>query len=138
MNHATTTHVARSATKVPLKVSNAVLIAALTVGLAACSGVPRPTEQIAVSRVAIEQAQSAGAAELAPAEFSSARVKLEQANAALLRDDNLLARRLADEALADAQLAQSRTATARSQRSVTELEESVRVLREELTRTPAR
>ena len=138
MNHATTTHVARSATKVPLKVSNAVLIAARMVGLAACSGVPRPTEQIAVSRVAIEQAQSAGAAELAPAEFSSARVKLEQANAALLRDDNLLARRLADEALADAQLAQSRTATARSQRSVTELEESVRVLREELTRTPAR
>lgn len=100
-----------------------------------CSSVPAPTEQLAVSRTALDDARSAGAAEYAARDFNDARNKLEQANAAMRQEDYVRARRLAEEAELDARLAQQKSQTAKSQAAVDEIQSSIRALRQELQRS---
>jgi hypothetical protein len=89
---------------------------------------------VAVSRHAVENAVSAGAAELAPAEISAARDKMGRANQALAARDYKLARELAIQAQADAKLAQSKAVSAKATAASTQLNEDLRVLREEVDR----
>jgi hypothetical protein len=103
-------------------------------GLAACASVPPPTEQMAVARTTVSQAQSATATQHAPLELRTAQQKLEQAEAAMQRQENLKAKQLAEEAEVDAKLAWTKTETAKAKQAVAELEEGIRVLREELQR----
>lgn len=103
--------------------------------LAACSSVPVPTEQLAVSRAAVESAERSGAPEFAAAELLRARQKLDQAQEALRKEDNERARRLAEQAEVDAQLAQARANSQRSRAAVNEVEQSIRALRTEAMRT---
>ena len=105
--------------------------------LAACSSVPPPTEQLAVSRAAIDSAQSAGAGEFAAADLAQARQKLERAQAAMRSEDYVVARRLAEEAAVDAQLAQARAGSARARAAAAQVDESIRALRTETERAPA-
>lgn len=107
-----------------------------TLILGACAGVPPPDTELATSRSAIEQAQTAGAAQQAPADFALARDKFARAEAAALRGENLAATRLAEQAQLDAQLAQARARAAGTERAVGELDESLRVLRDEMNRKP--
>ena len=98
---------------------------------------------MAVSRNAVENAVSAGAAELAPAEITAARDKMVRANQALAARDYKLARELATQAQADAKLAQSKANSAKATAASNALNEDLRVLREEVERanaptTPAR
>src|SRR5688500_8890338 len=72
------------------------------------------TADVAVSRNAVENAVSAGAADLAPAEISAARDKMQRANQALAAKDYKLARELAAQAQADAKLAQSKAVSAKA------------------------
>lgn len=103
--------------------------------LAGCaSSPPAPTEQLAVSTAAVEQAVSAGAPELAPAEFRAAREKLDRAHAAMATKDYAQARMLAEQAQADAQLAITKTRSVKAQKAAASLEEGRRVLREEIER----
>ena len=102
--------------------------------VAACSSVPPPTEEMALARAAVDQAQASDAPELAPVELNSARAKLTRATQAMDAKDYGQARRLAQESEADAQLAQARARSAKSGKAVAELQESIRVLREELNR----
>lgn len=102
--------------------------------LAACSSVPPPTEQLAVSRAAIESAQTAGAPEFAAADLAQARSKFERAQAAMRDEDYLRARRLAEEAAVDAQLAQARAGSVRAQTAAAQVDQSIRALRSELER----
>lgn len=99
------------------------------------------TADVAVSRNAVENAVSAGAAELAPAEITVARDKMMRANAALAAKDYKLARELAIQAQADAKLAQSKANSAKATAASNALNEDLRVLREEVDRmntaTPA-
>jgi hypothetical protein len=44
-----------------------------------CASIPAPTEQIAVSKVAVESANSAGGNEFAPVQLKSAMDKLDAA-----------------------------------------------------------
>jgi outer membrane murein-binding lipoprotein Lpp len=120
--------------------------AAALAGMLALAGCTSPqkapaTADVAVSRNAVENAVSAGAAELAPAEITAARDKMVRANQALAAKDYKLARELAIQAQADAKLAQSKAASAKSTAAAAALDADLRVLREEVERansaTPA-
>lgn len=92
------------------------------------------TADVAVSRNAVENAVSAGAAELAPEEITAARDKMLRANQALAAKDYKTARELAIQAQADAKLAQSKAASAKATAASNQLNEDLRVLREEVDR----
>ena len=109
--------------------------AALALSLAACASQKAPaTADVAVSKNAVENAVSAGAADLAPDEIISARAKMMQANQALAAKDYARARDLAAEASADARLAQSKAGTAKATAAANALNDDLRVLREEVDR----
>ena len=106
--------------------------------LAGCADkVPPPTQQVAMATQAIAQAETSGAFEFAPLELKSARDKLSQAQRAMEKEDNLKARRLADEATVDANLAEAMARSAKSRKTVEELKENIRALREEVDRKAA-
>ncbi len=109
--------------------------AALILSLAACASEKIPaTADVAVSKNAVENAVSAGAADLAPAEINAARDKMMRANAALANKDYALARDLANQAQADAKLAQSKANSAKATSAAAALDADLRVLREEVDR----
>jgi hypothetical protein len=103
--------------------------------MAGCHSMKTPaTADVAVSRAQVANAASAGAGELAPAEMTSAREKLQRANAALAAKDYKAARDLAIQAQADAQLAQSKANSAKASAAAQALNEDIRLMREELDR----
>jgi hypothetical protein len=102
--------------------------------MAACAGVPAPTEQMALSTAAVTSAASAGGTETAPAEMQMARDKLNRAKLAMTKEDYDSARGLAEEAQVDAQLAEAKAHSGKAGKAAAELQESIRVLREELNR----
>ncbi|WP_448190304.1 DUF4398 domain-containing protein [Azospirillum sp. sgz301742] len=88
----------------------------LSFGLVACvNDVPPPTAQLGASSQAILTAERAGAAQYAPVELQSARVKLAAADAAMRADDRVAARRLAEEAQSDAYYAAAKAQAAAQQ-----------------------
>ncbi len=106
--------------------------------LGGCASQKTPaTADVAVSREAVAAATSAGAADLAPAEMQSAREKLMRANQALAAKDYKAAQDLATQAQADAQLAQSKANSAKATSAADELQQNIRLLREELSRANA-
>jgi hypothetical protein len=109
---------------------------AVMLALAACSSPQKApaTADVAVSRNAVENAVSAGAAELAPMEITSAREKMLKANQALAAKDYKLARELAVQAQADAKLAQAKANSAKATAASNALNEDLRVLRQEVDR----
>lgn len=109
---------------------------AVVLALAACSSPQKApaTADVAVSRNAVENAVSAGAAELAPMEITAAREKMLKANQALAAKDYKLARELAVQAEADAKLAQSKANSAKATAASNALNEELRVLRQEVDR----
>lgn len=110
------------------------LILGASMLLAGCASTPAPTEQLAVSAAAVSRADNAGAAALAPAEMQMAREKLDQARLAMTQEDFDNARNLAQEAQVDAQLAEAKSRSGKARKAAEELQEGVRVLREELDR----
>ncbi len=115
---------------------NKVLCAAMVLTLAACASSQKApaTTDVAVSKNAVENAVSAGAADLAPVEINAAREKMMRANAALAAKDYALARDLAAQAQADAKLAQSKANSAKATTAANALQDDLRVLREEVDR----
>ena len=112
--------------------------AAVLLGLAACASDKAPaTADVAVSRAAVANATSAGAADLAPVEMQSAREKLMRANQALAAKDYKTAQDLATQASADAQLAQSKANSAKATSAADELQQNIRMLRDEVNRANA-
>jgi hypothetical protein len=102
---------------------------AIAFGIVACASTPVPIEKLAIARSSIERAEQAQAAQFAQIELNSARNKYAAAQAAADKRDALVAARLADQADVDAQLAES-TARARQQEQLdTELDASLRDLR---------
>lgn len=111
-------------------------VAAAVLLLASCASPQKApaTADVAVSRNAVENAVSAGAAELAPQEINAARDKMMRANQALAARDYKLARELAIQAQADAKLAQSKANSTKATAAANALEEDLRVLRQEVDR----
>ena len=110
--------------------------AAAVLALTACASPDQApaTADVAVSRHAVENAVSAGAADLAPAEITAARDKMIRANQALAARDYKLARELAVQAQADAKLAQSKANSSKANAAANALDADLRVLREEVER----
>ncbi len=113
----------------------AVLVTLLMVVMTGCAvQVPAPEQEITLATQSIVQAESSGAVEFAPVELKSARDKLNQANRAMDNQEHIVARRLAEEAMVDANLAEAKARSAKSQKVVDELKESIRILEQEMNR----
>lgn len=110
------------------------MIAGAAVFLSACASTPPPTADVALAGAAVNSASTAGGAELAPAEMRTARDKLDRAKLAMTAEKYDDALSLAQEAQVDAQLAEAKSRSAKSRKAADELQESIRVLREELNR----
>jgi hypothetical protein len=119
----------------PSLASSSLCLAAL-LALSACASQQKApaTADVAVSKNAVENAVSAGAADLAPEEINLARSKMMQANQALAAKDYARARDLASQAQADAKLAQSKATSAKATAAANALNDDLRVLREEVDR----
>lgn len=107
---------------------------AIVMLIAGCASIPPPTEQIAVSKAALSNASSAGGQQFAPVPLSLAIEKMDAAAKAMAVEDYVLARRLAERAQVDAQLATVTSRSAKAQNAARELQESNRVLRQEIDR----
>lgn len=107
---------------------------ATAIVIAGCASIPAPTEQIAVSKVAVSNATSAGGNEFAPQQLKSALEKMDAAERAMAEKDYLRARQLAEQAQVDAQLAAATARSAKAQKAARELQEDNRVLRQEIDR----
>ena len=116
----------------------ATLMAASLILISGCSSMKTPaTADVAVSKAAVESAESAGATEFAPIEMDTAREKLRLANSAMVSKDYELASKLSNEAQVNAKLAQSKAQSAKAQAAANAIQEDIRVLREELMRANA-
>lgn len=100
----------------------------------ACATTPAPTEQMAISRAAVNNATSAGGNEYAPIQLKSAMVKMDAAERAMTEKDYVHARQLAEQAQVDAQLAEATARSAKAQKAADALQEDTRILREEMQR----
>ena len=109
------------------------LASTLVLGACASQGKP-PIADLAVARTSVNQAEAAGAAQLAPVEFLSARDKLARAEVAMRDERYNDARRLTDEAAADADVAERTARAVKATRAAQELERSNAVLGTELNR----
>ena len=111
------------------------LVTLFIVVLAGCAAkAPVPEKQVTLATQSIVQAESSGAVEFAPLELKAARDKLSQAKLAMDREENIVARRFADEAMVDANLAEAKARSAKAQKVVEELKESIRILQQEMNR----
>ena len=117
--------------RVILKVGTTIASAILIVS---CAGIPAPTEQMAVSKVAVSNATSAGGNEFAPLQLKSAMDKMDAAERAMTAEDYLQARQLAEQAQVDAQLAATTARSVKAQKAAGALLEDNRVLRQEIDR----
>lgn len=102
--------------------------------LAGCASGSPPNAELARSTAAVNDAVSAGATELSPAELKSAQDKLAAAQKAAADDEFDNARRLALEAESDAKLAETRSRSAKTQKAAATVQDDIRVLREEMNR----
>jgi hypothetical protein len=113
----------------------AVAAAIFMSGCASTPAIPAPTDQMALSRAAISSAGSAGASEYAPVQFKSAMDKMDGAERAMGTKNYGLARQLAEEAQVDAQLAAATARAGKAQKAADALQQSDRVLKNELDRS---
>jgi hypothetical protein len=112
------------------------VLTALTLSLMACATrLPAPTQELSLSRAAIEAAARAGAAELAPTELNIARQKQAMADTAMTQEQYGQALLLSNEVQVDARLAEAKARSARANRAAGEIREDGRVLRQEINRT---
>lgn len=107
----------------------------LALALGACASVPPPKEELAVTRSILEQARGAGAAGASNYELTTAEQKYDRAQRAMRDEQYMEARRLAQEAEVDARLALAKANTTKARAAVAEVQDSIRVLRDELNRT---
>jgi len=102
--------------------------------IAGCASIPPPTEQIAVSKMAVANAVSAGGNEFAAADMRAAQEKLDRAIQAMTAKDYQSAKSLAEQAQADAQLAAAKARSAKAQKAAVTVQEDSHVLRKEIER----
>ncbi len=109
-----------------------------TVGLlalGACASAPvAPTESLNAAARAITTAEQARVADYASLELSQAREKLAAARTAVQKEEMVLAKRLADEALVDAELATAKAGEIKAKAVNTDMKQSTETLKQEMNR----
>lgn len=121
----------------PLISRRSLPIAALILGsglLAGCAGNP-PTEQMAVTQSAVNDAVSAGGTEYAAVEMRAAQDKLKSAEQQITDKHYEQARLLAEQAEWDARVAERKAQAAKAQKALHEAQQGVRDLRDESLRS---
>ena len=111
-----------------------VLAACCVLALTGCASNEALNTQLANSKVAVDQANIAGASEHYPADYGEALDKLNRANAAAKGRDKGDAMRLAEQAQVDANLARAKTDSAQARFAAAELVKSNQLLRDMVTR----
>ncbi len=114
--------------------SRLAVIVAAAVFMTGCASTPPPTAQMAVSRAAITNANSAGANEFAPLQIKSANEKMAGAERAMVDEEYGLAGKLAAQAQVDAELAGEKARSAKAQKAADAVQEDSNVLRQEIDR----
>lgn len=123
----------------PKRFAKAALCSALTLAfVAGCSSTAQPIAEMAAAKTAMLAAEGENTQLHAPVAMDRARQKMRRAEVAMAQEDYATARRLAEEAQADAELAQAISSTSGVQTAVKELEDSIEMLREEITRARSR
>ena len=102
----------------------------LAFAIVACATSGITVDPTANARLAIERAEQMRAADFASVELANARAKLEAAQRASARGDTQLVARLAEQAELDAELAASTARAKRETQRASELDESLRELRD--------
>ena len=108
-------------------------VLAVAAGLSACSSTPQPVEQVELARAAVSQAQPVAVADGAP-ELHVAQAKLARAELAVRSGDYVSARILAEQAEVDAKYAWTLAEHARMQRAAADINQRVKLLRDQLDR----
>jgi septal ring factor EnvC (AmiA/AmiB activator) len=110
------------------------ICAAFAVIIAGCASIPPPVEQMAVSKAAVNSANSAGGNEFAPVLLKSAMDKMDAAERAMSEKDYVTARQQAEQAQVDAQLSAATARSSKAQKAAGALQEDNSVLRQEIDR----
>lgn len=110
------------------------LVAVAVVSISACSSTPKPNTEIALSNSALQNAEVAGAKDLAPIELRTAQEKQALADSALSREKYTTAKQLSEQAAVDAQLAKAKSEAEKSRLAVKEVEDSINMMKTELDR----
>jgi hypothetical protein len=114
------------------------LVVAALIALPGCSSTPKPIAEMSAAETALTAAAGEDVNKHAPVRMDRARQKIKQAKVELSKENYAAAKRLAQEAQADAELAKAIAGKAAADRAVSELENSIKVLREEIMRARKR
>jgi predicted S18 family serine protease len=118
-----------------MTVYSRVILVGCALLIGSCASKPSlPNQQLTAAQAAISDAERVDGGEYAPIELKQAQEKLNRAQAAVQKKDYVEAKRLAEQAEVDAKLAEAKAHSGKAQKSVAELNETVRELRMELLR----
>ncbi|MBH3460506.1 DUF4398 domain-containing protein [Pseudomonas putida] len=110
--------------------------AGLLLALGGCASPLMPSEQIELTRSAVNRAVSADATQYAPAEMRAAQDKLNAMERALGEKDAAQVKILAEQAEADARLAERKAAARKTQAQLDTARQGIEVLKQELLDAP--
>ncbi|MFK0309650.1 DUF4398 domain-containing protein [Pseudomonas sp. NPDC090233] len=116
--------------------TKALSTAGLLLLLGGCASAVVPSEQIELTRSAINRAVSADATQYAPVEMRAAQDKLSAMDRALGQKDLKQARSLAELAEADARLAERKALARKNHEQLEIARKGIEVLRQELLEAP--
>lgn len=103
--------------------------------LAACASKPLPpTQEISAAEQSLTDAEQARVAEYALPEMQEAREQLSASRAAVLKEDMVLAKRLAQQASMNIKLAAAKAELAKAEEVNTDMTKNIDVLKEEMQR----
>jgi hypothetical protein len=103
--------------------------------LAACASTPLPpTQEISAAEQSLTDAEQARVAEYALPEMQRAREQLSDSRAAVLQEDMVLAKRLAEQASMNIKLAAAKAELAKAEEVNNEMTKNIDVLKEEMQR----
>jgi ribosome assembly protein YihI (activator of Der GTPase) len=110
--------------------------ALIVLTVSGCASVPRPDAELAQADASVKQAIEVGARTHAPLLLREAENKLNQAKASAAQKEYKQAVLLTQQAQADAELAEVTSLAAKAQMSVDELNQSIKILRQEMGLSP--
>lgn len=103
--------------------------------LTACASKPLPpTQEISAAEQSLTDAEQARVAEYALPEMQEAREQLSASRAAVLKEDMVLAKRLAQQASLNIKLAAAKAELAKAEEVNTDMTKNIDVLKEEMQR----
>lgn len=97
-----------------------------------CASTKPPTEEMARTEAAINQADQVGAQDYAPLALRNARKKYQEAKDLVDKKKYKKAKRMAERAEVDAKLAEKRSLSEKAQNAVKQLHKSIKILKQEI------